>query len=83
MHPRTGSKVEIPADSLVDLDGNEYNGDYKLGIAFIDSTDKKSWRAMPDAFIGYLNGENKVHFETLNAIHIDLKTPEGAYLNLK
>ena len=38
---------------------------------------------MPDAFIGYLNGKDKVQFETLNAIHIDLRSPDGSVLNIK
>ena len=38
---------------------------------------------MPDAFIGTLDNEKVVNFETLNAMHFDLRTPDGKSLNLK
>lgn len=73
----------MPPNTLIDKNGAEYNGSYHLEVTFIDSSKKHLWRGMPDGFIGYLNGKEKVQFETLNAMHIDLKNSNGEPLDIK
>ena len=81
-HQQSGSSLQIAKDSLLDWYGNAYSGNFTIELAFLDSKNKSSWMAMPDGFSGF-QANKSVTFETLNAIHIDLRTESGSPLHLK
>jgi hypothetical protein len=86
-------KLGFPSNCVQDQQGNNYEGQVKVDLFFIDSK-MINWRAMPNRFTGQLTTtvnvsglstyqSETVHFETYNAVYFDIKTSNGQPLYIK
>jgi len=74
--------VTIPPNSLIDMDGNEYQGDYLATIIHYSPTERNILKAMPGNLQGIDKNGDRVTLGSFGMIDIEVTDVNGAPLNL-
>lgn len=83
--PVSGAKVTIPANSVVDADGNPYSGSVNIAANYYNPDSIEGAQAFAQPFAGQnADGSNETSLVTVGVIDVKLTNPStGAELDLK
>ena len=76
-----GSKISLPANSIIEESGGNYAGTVNVYVAYIDPTSKNISEAIPGSFMG--DGEGKgVVLTSFGMLAVQLESPAGEKLQI-
>lgn len=79
----SGAKVEIPANGIMDANGNSYTGTVDVAAKYIDPTSDDIGSMVPGSFDATNSDNENVTLESYGMLGVELKTPTGAALQVE
>ena len=79
----SGAQVTLPQDGILDADGNIYNGEYNVYMAWIDPTDNNLNEAMMGDLSGIDSDGELMGLSTFGMLQVELESESGESLNLQ
>ena len=77
-----GAQLSLPENGIIDRNGNSYQGDYEVYMAWIDPTDENLNETMMGDLSGIDTEGNLMGLSTFGMLQIELADESGAPLNL-